>query len=539
MKSFIFSIFISLLIVPVIHGQSQQESNKVAVLDGIDDMIETVFDLSGAPKDNFSIEVWVKPSAPINLPDQGGTGNNNHGGIIYPEEGRSIAQFDGHKNAGVGLSVGNNGVVVFIQPKIYGGPYHQKVALLVHRADIDKWTHVAVVFTGRQPVLYLDGKFAARGITGTVQLWLWPRQIGGNHAGFGNFSGMLDELCLWNRSLGFQEIENHSKEPVKGSESGMILYYDFNRIDGDGTFPDMSYKGHKGMLMNGISIEDQPPVFLSDAAPALESKPVNWESDLMPIDAGPGLARPDGIAVIIGIEKYKDAPDAAFAKNDALIFRKYAGRQLGIPEENIYMITDEEATLGEFMKLFGKNGYLDRRSTDKTDIFIYYSGHGAPDFETKIPYLIPYDIDPDYPSTGYSTRMMYENLSSFKARSITVFLDACFSGSTRSDEMLLADARPVRIEMEPSAIPENINLLTASSGAQISSGFPDRGHGLFSYYLMKGMTELSDSNGDNKVTLGELYDYIYANVTRTAVKLDREQTPQMISSRPNQIVCSF
>ena len=260
------------------------------------------------------------------------------------------------------------------------------------------------------------------------------------------------------------------------------------------------------------------------------------KSEIDSVDKAAKMKRPDGLAVIIGIEKYKDAPAAAYAKNDALTFEKYANNVLGIPEENIYTITDDEATLGEFMKLFGKNGYLKRRVTDQTDIFVYYSGHGAPDLKTKVPYLIPYDVDPDYPSTGYSTRTLYDNLGSLNAKSITVFLDACFSGATRSKEMLLANARPVRIEMEPSLIPENITLLTASSGAQISSGFPDKGHGLFSYFLMMGMTGISDANGDNKITYQELYAYIHINVKKTAGKLDREQTPLMFNGEKDQIL---
>ena len=262
-------------------------------------------------------------------------------------------------------------------------------------------------------------------------------------------------------------------------------------------------------------------------------------SDIDSIAVVTKTARPDGIAIIIGIENYKNTPAATFASKDAKTFEKYAHQALGIPVENIYTITNEAATLGEFMKLFGKNGYLARRTNDNTDIFIYYSGHGAPDFETKVPYLIPYDVDPNYPTTGYSTNTLYENLGLLEAKSITVFLDACFSGATRSNEMLLANARPVRIEMEKSAIPDNITLITASSGAQISSGYPKEGHGLFSYFLMKGLQNYSDKDSDSKITLEELYDYIKENVSKTAGKMDREQTPELITNKSGQILLEY
>ncbi len=523
----------------VVLSSEQQVDNKVLVLDGIDDRIETVFAPSAAPKDNFTIEVWVKPSAPINNPEQAHGGTSNHGCIIYPEHGKAMdVRRSNVKQAGVGLSVGQNGVIVFEQSNYYGLSNH-KVALLVKKINIEKWTHIAIVFANKQPVLYIDGEFAARGITSSKIVRLLARQIGGNKEKLGNYSGMIDELMLWNRSLSFKEIKKHVKNKITGNESGLILYYDFNRIDGDGTFLDLSYKGHKGMLMNGISIEEHRSVFSRDVIVASKTKQDQKISDIDSITKNSKIKRPDGIAVIIGIEKYKNAPPATFAKADALMFEKYANKLLGIPTENIYTITNEAATLGEFMKLFGKNGYLKRRTNENTEIFIYYSGHVAPDLETKMPYLIPSDVDPDYPTTGYSTKKLYENLSSLNAKSITIFLDACFSGATRSNEMLLANARPVRIEWTKSAIPENLTVMTASSGAQISSGYPKEGHGLFSYYLMKGLQKYSDKDLDSKITIEELYNYIKVNVSKTAGQLDREQTPELFTKNNRRILVEY
>jgi len=93
---------------------------------------------------------------------------------------------------------------------------------------------------------------------------------------------------------------------------------------------------------------------------------------------------------------------------------------------------------------------LARRVTANSDVFIYYSGHGALDIKTKSPYLIPYDIDPNYASTGFHLDQLYKNLHSLRAKSVTVILDACFSGQSREEKMMLADARPAGITIRES-----------------------------------------------------------------------------------------
>jgi len=155
------------------------------------------------------------------------------------------------------------------------------------------------------------------------------------------------------------------------------------------------------------------------------------------------------LAVIIGIEEYKYAPSVDFASNDARTFYQYAKDVFGIPERNIYYRINDGATAGEFNKIFSENGWIDRRLKKlETDVIIYYSGHGAPDTQSKKGYLIPSDIDPNYATTGFSIDDMYLFLSKLQAKSVTLFLDACFSGESRSQEMLIAGIRPISVKIK-------------------------------------------------------------------------------------------
>ena len=246
------------------------------------------------------------------------------------------------------------------------------------------------------------------------------------------------------------------------------------------------------------------------------------------------------LAVIFGIENYKNVSNVSFAKRDADWMKVYFENVLGIPSKRIYFKTDSDVGQAEFSKVFSEDGWLDKRlKKEKSNIFIYYAGHGAPDIKKNSGYLIPYDGDPNYPSqTGYKIDLLYSQLGKLEAKSATVFLDACFSGANRNNQMLLADARPVLLKVK-SKIPPNVSVFSAASGMEFSSSWPQKKHGLFTYFLMKGMKKEADTNQDKKITYRELGDYINLNVSETAGMLDREQTPQLKTVNKDKVLISF
>jgi hypothetical protein len=249
---------------------------------------------------------------------------------------------------------------------------------------------------------------------------------------------------------------------------------------------------------------------------------------------------PEDFAVIIGIESYKYAPKVTYAERDASTFLKYAAQVLGIPEQNIYYLVNESATSGEFKKLFEKDGWIAKRATPNSDVFVYYSGHGAPNPKDKTPYLIPYDIDPNYAYTGFPLSTMYETLGGLNARSVTVFLDACFSGQTRDKEMLLAEMRGITLTpRKPRLLSEKIVVFAAADSNQISSSYPEKQHGLFTYFLLKGLRGEADKNNDKEIAVDELEVYLVTNVKKTAGQLDREQTPQVMGWDKRRVLVRY
>jgi len=93
-------------------------------------------------------------------------------------------------------------------------------------------------------------------------------------------------------------------------------------------------------------------------------------------------------------------PKAEYAANDARLVAEYFTKSLGVPEENLIILTNDKATKSDLEKYFHK--WLPNNVSKESDVFIYFSGHGAPSPSGGDAYLVPFDGDPTYiTETGY------------------------------------------------------------------------------------------------------------------------------------------
>ena len=235
----------------------------------------------------------------------------------------------------------------------------------------------------------------------------------------------------------------------------------------------------------------------------------------------------DALALIIGISNYEKIPaKAIYADNDAKMFYDYAKFKLGIPNKNIKELINNQA--GESDILLSIKDWISRMSKrNESDIFIFFAGHGMTSAENNKMYIIPYDSSPRLlEDTAITKNRLLNELSYLKPRSVTIFFDTCFSGSTRSNDSLLA-ARPVSIVPKDINIPNNFLIFSAAGYDEIATPLDEVKHGMFSYYLMKGMEGYADKNKDKKITSGELHNYVQENVLK---QTSGSQKPDMIGS---------
>jgi hypothetical protein len=236
----------------------------------------------------------------------------------------------------------------------------------------------------------------------------------------------------------------------------------------------------------------------------------------------------DAVAIIIGIQNYKRVPKAEFANEDARAFYDYAIRALGVRPENIKLMLDEQADEVEILAAF-QNWLPVKVKKSKTDVYVFYSGHGLPGEDGKSLYILPQGADRQFiAKTALNQQEIIAALQAVKPKSVTMFMDACYSGQIRTGDTLIASARPLALSSTNASFPSEFTVFTASAPDQIASSSPDLKHGIFSYYLMKGMEGDADENRDGKITAAELQTYILEMVGKQAMTLNRRQEPQMV-----------
>ncbi len=257
------------------------------------------------------------------------------------------------------------------------------------------------------------------------------------------------------------------------------------------------------------------------------------------------IEKPSAFAVVIGNANYQRTKNVNYAINDAQTIKKYLIDALGYKEGNIFYI--ENATKSNFETYFGteKNpqGKLyNNLQPEKSDVFIYYAGHGAPSIKDKKGYFIPVDCDPQYiEQGGYSLDLFYANLAKLPAKSITCIIDACFSGAE-----IYEDISPIVVTVtNPLLQIKDCVVLSSSAGSQVSSWYNEKQHGLFTYFFLKALKDKdkSDKNKDNKLTYQEIYDYISNNVEGVpyhARKLHNvDQTPTIEGTGKDKIFIEY
>ena len=242
-----------------------------------------------------------------------------------------------------------------------------------------------------------------------------------------------------------------------------------------------------------------------------------------------GYKNSDSIAIIIGIEKYKDIFECIYCNRDASFFREYAIRALGIESSNIKLLVDNKASRGEILKTL--KIWLPRIAGEGAkEIYIFFSGHGLATFSGSDLYLLPQNGNSQLlEDTAISRTELISLIQAVNPKSITMFFDTCYSGKTRNERMLIEKLKPILIVPdEKEMLLDNFTIFSASEFDQVSGSIEEAQQGIFSYYLMKGLEGEADGNQDKQITNGELITYLKTKVSKEAFSHNREQDPTLV-----------
>ncbi len=233
-----------------------------------------------------------------------------------------------------------------------------------------------------------------------------------------------------------------------------------------------------------------------------------------------GVVNSKTFAIVIANENYQEVSRVDNAINDGTVFAEYCTKTLGLPETNVHLVTD--ATYINMKREVNWLKQVAQTFGGEAKIIVYYAGHGIPDEKTQSSYLLPVDGLGTDVSTGLSLHEFYQTLGSIPAQSVTVFLDACFSGATRDGGMMAA-ARGVAIKAKTEVPQGKLVVLSAAQGDETAYPYKEKNHGLFTYYLLK---KLQSTNGE--ATMGQISDYVKENVSRQSIIINgKSQTPTL------------
>lgn len=362
------------------------------------------------------------------------------------------------------------------------------------------------------------------------------------------FKGSIENVkLLLDKGANVNSADNHGKTPLvaaaEGKHANMIKLLISNGADVETAVltaerlaarnPQSNWPVTAKLLAKYASKQEAGRTASAVSIPNAELQPSSFiKSDIDELPLIKAKPNKNAYAIVIGIENYRQKlPRADFAASDAKLMSEYLIRVMGYPEENIVTLLDDRASYVDLAKYFEK--WLPDNVEKDSAVFVYYSGHGAPNPKTGDAYLVPYDGDPSFiDQTGYSLKRMYDALGKLPAKEVIVALDSCFSGAG-GRSVIAKGARPLVINLQGrTALSKNMTVLAASAENQISSTYDEKGHGLFTYFLLKGIKNEDVVKPDGSLRMDDLFGYLKPRVERIARKqYGNEQTPQLMREK--------
>jgi len=244
-------------------------------------------------------------------------------------------------------------------------------------------------------------------------------------------------------------------------------------------------------------------------------------------------------ALLIGVEKYKFAPELRYTGDDVQKLAASLRTRGGYWATEIYdqeskpQVAEEEPLFRSEGEPTGEvirsqlTGWLRQRKSADTAL-VYFSGHGFRDREGKL-YLAPIDCDPANPeATGIPVHWLRDQLAECKAKVKLLVIDACHAGSDKGGRKVESvAAKDLGMEFRSAS---GVMTMASSQGTEKSLLWEEKKQSLFSYWLNQGLKGHADRDGDGGVTFDELYEYVHDNVVEVAKRRfdGRAQTPARI-----------
>ncbi len=234
-------------------------------------------------------------------------------------------------------------------------------------------------------------------------------------------------------------------------------------------------------------------------------------------------------AVIVGVGRYSAMPSLKFTDDDAYRFYSFLKSPEGgaLSDDQIAVLVDEDATREKVLRTM-RQYFL--KADDNDVVLFYFSGHGLEGC------FLPVDFD------GFNNKLRHEEIKQVlmqsKAKHKLCIADACHSG-TLNYGLAAKGPAPVSLDRYYQAFEEangGVALLMSSKAEELSLEDHGLRQGVFTYYLLRGLKGSANVNGDNIITIRELYSYVYAKVREYTTNV---QTPVLTGNYDDAMPVAF
>jgi hypothetical protein len=235
-------------------------------------------------------------------------------------------------------------------------------------------------------------------------------------------------------------------------------------------------------------------------------------------------------AAVIGVNNYLHVRKLQYAVNDAKAFYDHLVHSNQIPAENVTLILNQEANLTKVRSILGT--HLKSKAGKDDMVIIYFAGHGATEKDVMSPdgdglekYLLPYDADPkDLYATALPMGEISRIFNRIRSERLIFIADSCYSGASGGRTISVTEMRANISDafLDRIAGGKGRIILTASGANEVSSEDEKLHHGVFTYFLLKGLQGKADTDKDGVITVDEAYGYVSRHVPQAT---GQEQHP--------------
>ena len=263
-------------------------------------------------------------------------------------------------------------------------------------------------------------------------------------------------------------------------------------------------------------------------------------------------------AIVVGVNRYQDPKirPLRFAVADAEAIQEVLSSRKRMPHKDVILMlyTDNSEKKPTQRNIFKGFAFVREHALKEDTLFFFFSGHGVE--VNGRSYLLPCDADTEIiDRTAISLRDINEELSRTKAARQVVILDACHSGgalittssfTTKGVNIKISNSseepratKLARFALQTIANAEGRIVLSSSKAGEVSYEYPEKGYGVFTYYLVEGLKGKADEDGNGYITVSEAYRFVYNSVLRWSREHKRRQTPSMEAKTSGEVVLTI